>query len=260
MASYKAKAIVLKSYKLGEADKIIKLFSSDGYLISAVAKGARKARSRFGGRLELFNLVDLEATGGRNLDILGQVEILQSFRNIPVDFNKFIFCELICNIVLKTQAPEGDPSPALFKLIYFCINEIDGTRQEDVETIRKIMSFFMVKFLKISGYAPLVENCSVCGTSVCHLHSFHKNNLAFSIRYGGVVCSSCMAHAGIKDILNPSCYRLLYDLSELKLEEIRDIQANPSDLKKVYGLLENYLVYHAGCSMESFRYLKKIGL
>ncbi|MBN2073350.1 MAG: DNA repair protein RecO [Actinobacteria bacterium] len=260
MASYKAKAIILKSYKLGEADKIIKLFSSDGYLISAVAKGARKVRSRFGGRLELFNLVDIEAAEGRNLDVLNQVEILQSFKNIPQDFNKFIFCELIGNIILKTQAPEGDPSPLLFKLLYFCFNEIDNIEQDDVETIKKTMSFFIAKFLKISGYAPLMESCSSCGAPVSGLYSFHKNNIPFSVGYGGILCKKCALSIAVKDSLNPSGYRLLSDLLDLKLEEIRDMQANPYDLKKIYRLLESYLVYHTGCTVESFKYLKKIGL
>jgi DNA repair protein RecO (recombination protein O) len=123
MPSYKAKAIILKSYKLGETDKIIRMYSSDGDLISAVAKGARKVRSRFGGRLELFNLVDLELTTGRNLDVINQIEIIKSFKNIASDFYKYVFCEIISKIILKTQASGGDTSPLLFKLIYISFNE-----------------------------------------------------------------------------------------------------------------------------------------
>ena len=102
MPSYKAKAIILKSYKLGESDKIIKMYSLDGDVISAVAKGARKVRSKFGGRLELFNLVELEITKGRNLDIINQLEIIKNFKDIASDFYKFVFCEIISNIILIT--------------------------------------------------------------------------------------------------------------------------------------------------------------
>ena len=90
-------------------------------------KGARKVRSKFGGRLELFNLVDLELTTGRNLDIINQVEIIKSFKNIASDFYKFVFCEIISKIILKTQVSGGDSSPLLFKLIYICFNEINST-------------------------------------------------------------------------------------------------------------------------------------
>jgi len=99
MPSYKAKAVILKSYKLGESDRIIKMYSQQDGIISAVAKGARKTRSKFGGRLELFNIVDLEISTGKSLDIITQAEILKSFKNISSDFYKFVFCEMISEIV-----------------------------------------------------------------------------------------------------------------------------------------------------------------
>src|SRR4030042_1917559 len=198
MPSYKAKAIILKSYKLGESDKIVKMYSSDGDIISAVAKGARKVRSRFGGRLELFNVVDLELNTGRNLDIINQVEIIKSFKNIASDFYKFVFCEIISKIILKTQVSGGDLSPLLFKLIYICFNEINNQDLEDIVALKKTMCFFGIKFL--------------------------------------------------------------YDLFNLKLEDLRDMEVNLPTIKRVYQLIENYIVYHTECNVDSFKYLKKIGM
>lgn len=127
MPSYKTKAIVLKSYNLGEADKILKLFSKDNGLIDAVAKGARKIKSRFGGRLELFNFVELELSRGRNLDIINQAELLKNFSDIPNDFNKFLLSQFMCQIVLKTHFSETEVTPAIFKLLYVCLNAINAT-------------------------------------------------------------------------------------------------------------------------------------
>src|SRR4030042_3095583 len=182
MPSYKAKAIILKSYKLGESDKIVKMYSSDGDIISAVAKGARKVRSRFGGRLELFNVVDLELNTGRNLDIINQVEIIKSFKNIASDFYKFVFCEIISKIILKTQVSGGDLSPLLFKLIYICFNEINNQDLEDIVSLKKTMCFFGIKFLKITGYIPLLESCCRCNRQLTELYSFHKDKIYFSVR------------------------------------------------------------------------------
>ncbi len=260
MPSYKAKAIILKSYKLGESDKIVKMYSRDGDIISAVAKGARKVRSRFGGRLELFNVVDLELNTGRNLDIINQVEIIKSFKNIASDFYKFVFCEIISKIILKTQVSGGDLSPLLFKLIYICFNEINNQDLEDIVALKKTMCFFGIKFLKITGYIPLLENCCKCNRQLKELYSFHKDEIYFSIRYGGILCKKCADSSADREALSVPDYRFLYDLFNLKLEDFRDMEVNLPTIKRVYQLIENYIVYHTECNVDSFKYLKKIGM
>ena len=249
MPYYKAKAIILKSYKLGESDKIIKMYSHDGDLISAVAKGVRKIRSKFGGRLELFNVVDLELSRGRNLDVINQAEIIKSFKNIALDFNKFVFCEIISKIILKTQISGGDSSPLLFKLIYVCFNEIDSMDPDEIVSLKKTMCFFGIKFLKVTGYIPLLRNCSRCNRNLGELYSFGRHKIYFSVKEGGVLCKECADSAGNKEVLGASDYRFLCDL-----------EVNPHTLKKIYRLIENYIVYHTECNVDSFKYFKKIGL
>ena len=260
MSYYKAKAIILKSYKLGESDKIIKMYSYDGDVISAVAKGARKIHSKLRGRLELFNLVDMELSRGRNLDVINQAEIIKSFKNIAQDFYKFVFCEIISKIILKTQASGGDSSPLLFRLIYVCFNEIDSMDPEDVVSLKKTMCFFGIKFLKVTGYIPLLKNCSRCNQDLSDLYSFGKHKIYFSVKDGGILCKKCANFTGNKEVLSASDYRFLCDLFNLKIRDFRDIEVNPHTLKKMYRLIENYIVYHTECNVDSFKYLKKIGL
>jgi DNA repair protein RecO (recombination protein O) len=260
MSYYKAKAIILKSYKLGESDKIIKMYSYDGDVISAVAKGSRKIHSKLRGRLELFNLVDMELYRGRNLDVINQAEIIKSFKNIAQDFYKFVFCEIISKIILKTQASGGDSSPLLFKLIYVCFNEIDGMDPDDVVSLKKIMCFFCIKFLEVTGYTPLLKNCSRCNKDLSDLYSFGKHRVYFSVKEGGVLCKDCAKFTANKEVLGASDYRFLCDLFNLKIEDFRDVEVNPHTLKKMHRLIEKYIVYHAECNIDSLKYLKKIGL
>jgi DNA repair protein RecO (recombination protein O) len=260
MPSYKAKAIILRTYKLGESDKILKMYSLDGGIISAVAKGSRKVRSRFGGRLELFNVVELELARGRNLDIINQVEIVKSFKNISSDFYKFVFCEILSNIILKTQASGGEASPVIFKLIYVCFNEINNAEPEDIASLKKIMCFFGIKFLRVAGYTPLLESCSKCSRPLKNLYSFSGDKIYFSVRYGGILCSKCASSLPDAETLGASDYRFLYDLFNLKVEDFRDMEVNPFTLKKVYKLIEDYIIYHTECNVDSFKYLKKIGI
>jgi len=258
MSSYRAKAIILKAYKLGEADKIVKLYSQKNGLIDAVAKGARKIKSKFGGRLELFNFIDLELTSGKSLDIITSAEILKNFSNIPLDFNKFIFCQLISEIVLKTHLHTNEASPLLFKLIYVCFNEIDNLSKDDIHSIEKVACFFIAKFLKITGYAPIIENCISCGIAIVEGMS---DKVSFSIKMGGVLCPVCSKSAehtpDTKKNLNLPHYILIADLFNRKFKDFRSVEFDDTVLEDVYKLISDYLNYHTDCHIDCYNYLNK---
>ncbi len=268
MPSYKTKAIVLKSYKLGEADKIIKLFSQKSGPIDAVAKGSRKIKSRFGGRLELFNFLDLEITTGRNLDIINQAEIIKSFKNIPLDFNKYLFCQVISEVVLKTHFTDTESSPLIFKLIYICFNEIDTADPDDIHSLEKIAAFFLAKFLKVTGYAPLIECCSICSRKMaieavkdCSA-SREEKAMFFSIKLGGIVCSNCAVEMEKMTSLNRAVsaakFIYLYDLFNAGLKQFREINATNDVLDETYKLIGDYIKYHTESRINIFTYLDKI--
>ncbi|MFO7929627.1 MAG: DNA repair protein RecO [Candidatus Humimicrobiaceae bacterium] len=260
MPTYKAKALVLRTYKLGESDKIVRLYCRHQGLVSAVGKGARKTKSRFGGRLELFNLIDAELHVGKSLDIIGQAEIIENFKNIANDFSRFVFCELISKIILKTHNEISEPSESLFKLIYVCFREINSSGYEDIVSLKKIMCFFIAKFLSIAGFGPLLGVCAKCNKKLeASLYGFHGKKILFSVKLGGVLCQDCSM--GTEDTgLNAKSFRLLYDFFTKKIEDIRDMEVDHFALKKAYTVLENYIIYHTGCNVSSFQYLKKIGI
>ncbi len=260
MPSYKTKAIVLKSYRLGEADKIIKLFSQKDGPIDGIAKGSRKIKSRFGGRLELFNFLDLELTTGRNLDIITQAELIKTFKNIPLDFNKYLFCQLISEVVLKTHFTDTESSPLLFKLIYVCFNEIDSVKSDDFYSIEKVAVFFLAKFLKITGYAPLLESCSRCGNAIQREQV--KKPLFFSIRLGGIVCDGCAegleSIAPMKRKISREKYIYLCSLFNSKVKQYREVNTSHEDLNDIYRLMGDYIKYHTDCRIDIFTYLNKV--
>jgi DNA repair protein RecO (recombination protein O) len=259
MPTFKARAIVLRSHKLGEADKIVRMYSRQGQVISAVARGSRKTRSKFRGRLELFNMADMELARGRNLDIVSQADIIHCFTDISRDFYKFTFAGIISNIVLKTQS-SGDDNPALFKLLYMSLNEIDNAAREDELALKKILCVFEAKFLQVTGLAPMLDACSSCNKDSGELYVMKKKDVHFSIASGGVLCSRCARDTGTGIRMGTSDYRLLWDIFRLKMEDLRGVEPEPRNLKKVHRLLEDYLVYHTDCTLDSFRYLKKIGI
>jgi DNA repair protein RecO (recombination protein O) len=259
MTSYKTRAIVLKSYNLGEADKIIKLFSQDSGLISAVAKGSRKIKSKFGGRLELFNFVDLEISTGRSLEIIAQAEIIKSFTNIPLDFNKFLFCQLISEIILKTHFESVETSPILFKLIYVCFNEINILFEGGIYSLEKVAAFFMAKFLKITGYPPLINNCCKCGTGIAESI---EENIGFSISLGGIICRDCLPSfqnlPDLKKMLTEDKYNFLCALFTCNLKDFRKLEVDSLVLNDIYKLIGDYIKYHIESSIDVFTYLNRV--
>ncbi|HEV8043902.1 MAG TPA: DNA repair protein RecO, partial [Rubrobacter sp.] len=111
MAVYKSKGIVLRSIRYSEADRILDLYTRDAGLVSAIAKGIRRTRSRFGARLEPLSCVDFIAYHGRTLDTVTQAETLRSFHGVREDLARFETIEAALGIklsILAGYAPQLD--------------------------------------------------------------------------------------------------------------------------------------------------------
>jgi DNA repair protein RecO (recombination protein O) len=255
MPNYKARAIVLKTYRLGENDKIIKLYSFEKGIISAVAKGVLKPKSRFGARLELYNILDLEITSGRSIDIISQTEIIGSFKNISSDFYKYSFSQIIADIILKTQS-EDLYSNNLFKLLYVVLKKIDDLVLEDIRSLEKITSFFIAKLLILMGYAPILSNCGMCSSEI----SINEKNLYFSITMGSAICQQCSYNNKTGYVLNYQSYHYLKKLFEVQIKELESLEIEDKMLVRILNILGNYLIYHADAKIECLNYLKKINI
>lgn len=258
MATYKAKSIVLKSYRLGESDKIIRLFSMEHGIISAVAKGACNFKSRFSGRLELFNIIDCEISTGRNLDVISQAEIIEVFRGISSDFFKFNISQIISEITLKTQS-EGAPSTNIFRLLYVALREINKCSPDDNITLKKILVFFIAKFLKIMGYVPLFDSCSICGRNIFAQETVpDQKGFMFSIKYGGAICHECRKNVERLLFIDKTCAEILISLFSAKIENIISANVTEKNTDNLLNILENYFIHHMDIRIDSFDYLKKI--
>lgn len=176
MPTYKAKGLIIKSYRLGEADKIVKIFTPDMGLISAVAKGAFNMKSRFSGRLELYNVIDCEFSQGRTLDIVSQAEILEIFNGISGDFLKFNYTQSLSEMILKTQS-EKAASYNLFKLTYLVIKKMNNIDDSNEVFLQMLLIFFMINFSKNHGlcshvkmlYCLRLRNAEKSGNFFCEI-------------------------------------------------------------------------------------------
>ena len=173
MSLYRDEAIVVRTYKLGEADRIVVLFTKARGKVRAVAKGVRKTTSRFGSRLEPTSHVALQLYEGRNLDTITQAESLDHFRAIRDDLDRIARAASMLEAV-DHITEEREPNGRLFAML------LGALRALAADDHPLIAPAFFWKLLALEGFAPVVDACVVCGSeeSLC----------AFSLDEGGVTC------------------------------------------------------------------------
>ena len=179
MPLHKTEAVVIHTIKLGEADKIATLFTKELGKIKAVAKGARRIKSRFGSSLEPFTHINttLFEKGNYNLLRIRQADIIQPFFHIREDFEKIIyglyFLELIDKFLLERDVNKG-----IFSFLIDTLNHLNNN-----DELKRLFILFGIKFLKLSGYQYRFDKCISCGDAPLILF--------FSAYKGGLICDSC---------------------------------------------------------------------
>jgi len=159
MPLYKEQGVVLRSSKLGEADKIVTVMTQSSGKVRAVAKGIRKTTSRFGARLEPFTHVSLMVYRGRgSLDTVSQAEILAPFMALRRDLGLFAAGETMLEAVDKV-AEEHERNVRLFMLLLTGMRALDACPADPAA----VAESFLLKLLSLSGFHPSLLTCAVCG-------------------------------------------------------------------------------------------------
>lgn len=179
----KTEAIVLRSIRYGEADRILHLYSRQRGRIGAIAKGARKPRSRFGGRLEPFFRLDLVLHEGRgDLLTVTSVSTLDGYPRLRSSGPALSAGARACDAVLRLL-DSAEPNPPAYNLLCRYLALLDDPKQEGA-ALEAALSF-RIKLALAAGFAPELASCAGCGEA--------EHLVGFSGAAGGVVCSSCEA-------------------------------------------------------------------
>jgi DNA repair protein RecO (recombination protein O) len=174
--------IVLRSHKLGESDKILRILTREHGKRSAVAKGVRKTTSRFGARLEPLTCASLFMHRGRSMDTIKQVEIRTSFREVREDLDLFVSAQAMAELIDKI-ANEHEPHPELFDLFLTGLELLRDYPRRAAFT----RAFFEFKVMSRSGFELMVARCANCSEKL------GERDASFSLHLGGIICESCRA-------------------------------------------------------------------
>ncbi len=175
MGLYRDEGIVLRTHKLGEADRIVSVLTRNHGKVRAVAKGVRKTKSRFGARLEPPTHLQLLFYEGRGeLDIVTQVETIDHFRAIRDDLDR------LTRAVSMLEAADqlgldGEPNPDLYQMLLGALRALAG------HSGPLVLPAFFLKVLALEGFRPVVDRCVECDAT--------EGLVAFDLESGGTRCT-----------------------------------------------------------------------
>jgi DNA repair protein RecO (recombination protein O) len=182
----KTEAIVLRSIRYGEADRILHLYSKTRGRFGAIAKGARKPKSRFGGRLEPFFRLDLILHEGRgDLMTVTGVTTLDGYPRLRASGAALTAGARACDAMLRLL-DSAEPNLPAYNLLCRYLSLLDDAEEPRAASLEVALSF-RLKLALAAGFSPELASCTNCG-EIDHL-------VGFSGAAGGVVCLSCEAGA-----------------------------------------------------------------
>ncbi|HEU5476652.1 MAG TPA: DNA repair protein RecO [Gaiellaceae bacterium] len=183
--AYRTEAVVLRSIRLGEADRVLHLYTEAHGRVGAVAKGVRKTTSRFGARLEPLSHVELVLHRGRGeLETVTAAQLVRSHRVAREDYYRFSVGMIGAEAMLRLFSEEEANERAFTAVTRFLDLLDDIPHAADRPTLDPLGLAFQLKLLWLAGYLPHVSACAECGAE-------REPLVGYSTRAGGAVCARC---------------------------------------------------------------------
>lgn len=186
--------MVLRTYRLGEADRIVVLCTAGRGKVRAVAKGVRKTTSRFGSRLEPTSHVAVQMYEGRTLDTVTQAESIDHHGAIRADLDRLAKASVLLEVVDQVSQ-EGEPNGGLYRMV------VGALRALAARDAALLVPAFFLKVLALEGSSPLLDQCASCGTET--------DLVAFDLSVGGALCRSHRAGLPVSADALGLCRRIL---------------------------------------------------
>lgn len=227
MNTYKAAGIALRSLKLGEADKIVTFLTTKGK-IDAMAKGVRRPKSKFGGRLEPGNDLELVFAKGRTLDTVTGVQVKKMRPWIRSDLDR---AETAFNI-LEMADKFGEEGSDDIRLLTLAGAALDALRTE--ERLPLLRLAYDIKVLATAGFLPHLSGCVRCGA---------KDVAGLSVADGGLVCEACRGPRELKPV-RKGAPALVLDLLRKRFAELDQVEASEPLIAAADDMIWEHIAYH----------------
>ncbi|MEU7897611.1 DNA repair protein RecO [Nonomuraea sp. NPDC049152] len=241
MSLYRDEGVVLRTQKLGEADRIVTLLTKRTGKVRGVAKGVRRTTSRFGARLEPFTHVDLQLHVGRTLDVVTQAETIHPYgESLAHDYPRYTAGSAMLETADRLTQGEKEPALRQFLLLVGGLRTLsDGSHEP-----RLVLDAYFLRSLAVAGYAPALQECARCRAETVR---------AFAIVAGGAVCGACRpAGAAV-----PAGETLALMTALLRGDWAMADASEARHRTECSGLVAAYLQWHLEHGIRSLRHVER---
>lgn len=245
VALYAAEGIVLRTRNLGEADRIVTLYTRDHGKVECVARGSRRARSRLIGGTQLFTHGTYMLYSGRSLDSLNQAEIVESFAALREDLVAMAFASYFAELLDICVEP-GEPSEDLYQLCLGAFKALQDGVQSDL-----VSRWFEFNVMTILGYAPQLEACVGCG-------EVGESETRFSSREGGLLCTRCARRDSAAVRVRRSTVEWLRRLLTTPSDRLGIVRISSEDMSLLESAGRAYIDFRVPRPIKSLGFLASI--
>ena len=279
MQGYRDDGVVLRTQKLGEADRIITLLTRHNGRVRAVAKGVRRTKSRFGARLEPFTHVDVMIHPGRSLDVITQAEVIRAYGTPLVsDYPKYTAGTAMLETAERFTPVEKEPAIRQFLLLIGGLrtlgnavepgdpaadddaagSDVSGGAAHDLGGVvsptgsesprdpRMVLDAYFLRSLTFAGYAPALAECARCGAQ-------DKPLVAFAVAAGGMTCADCRPPGAA----SPAQQTVALVVALLRGDWDQAMRSERRHRVECSGLVAAYLQWHLEHSIRSLRHVER---
>lgn len=245
---YRTEAIVIRRSDIGEADRLLTIYTPGGKLRVA-ARGIRKTTSKLAGHLELFTWTQLLLARGRTFDVVAQSQTLRPFRQLRDDLERIGWAYYIAELLDK-MTHEGDENRPLFSLLVetlTALDELDDPLLQDLVVRR-----FELYLLGLLGYRPHLYRCARCQEELT------SESDRLSPQSGGMLCPRCAPMEPLALPVTLSAFKLIRFFQREPLTSVLQLRVRPEVLREVEILLQALIRPHLERDLKSLAFLQAV--
>ncbi len=248
MKAYRVHAMVLRSRAFMEADRLVTLFSREKGKIQAVARGARRPRNRFSGSTGVFTFGIFHLFGGKNLENLSSVEVLEPFGDLREDLDKIAYASYMAELVDKSLE-DGQVQEEMFTLLLQAFHVLDAGMDP-----RRTARAFEIRLLLLQGLQPELNRCVHCG----QLLERSASRVSISAAQGGILCSECRQPDDYCIQVSRGSVEMLKRLAHTELTRLSMLRCSDEMEHDLERMLRAFLTYHIDSPLPSRAFLDTV--
>jgi len=245
--SFRLEAVVLRHADWGEADRLLTLYTRERGKVRAIAKGARKVKSRKAGHLEPFTRVTLQLARGRDLLIVTDADTIDAYQPLREDLIKTGYASYLVELLDRFTYEEESENYNIFRLLTESLSRV-ANEPDPWLAIR----YYEVHLLHHLGFRPQLFECANCREEIQAVDQF------FSAAQGGVICPRC--GAGLPGVWNVSVEALKYlrHFQRSSYAETQRARPSPQVRDEVEALMQHYVTYLLERGLNTPKFLRQV--